>query len=215
MIIVPKGWTMTNPKWLEWAQKLQALAQAGLTYTENPYDKERYHAIREIAAEMFANHTDIDLPVMRDLYESQAGYITPKVDVRGVVFRDGQILLVKELADGGWTLPGGWVDVNEPPSTAVEREVWEESGYRVRANKILAIYDRNLHGHPAYIFHIYKLFILCELISGEPTTSLETGGAVFYPKDHLPTLSIARTTQEEIDRFFEHHFHPDWPTDFD
>ena len=206
---------MNNPKWLEWAQNLQALAQAGLTYTENPYDVERYHAIRDIAAEMVASNTDIDIQVMRDLYDSQAGYITPKVDVRGVVFRDDEILLVKELMDGCWTLPGGWVDVNEPPSIAVEREVWEESGYRVHAQKILAVYDRNQHGHPAYIFHIYKLFILCELLGGEPTTSLETGGAVFYPNDHLPPLSIARTTGEEIARFFEHRLHPDWPTDFD
>ena len=213
--MILKEYPMTNPKWLEWAQSLQALAQAGLTYTENPFDVERYHAIREIAAEMVVKNTDIDLRVMRDLYESQAGYITPKVDVRGVVFRENEILLVKELQDGGWTLPGGWVDVNESPSTAVEREVREESGYRVCAKKILAVYDRNKHGHPPYLFHIYKLFILCELLGGEPTTSLETGGAVFYAKDHIPPLSISRTTQEEITRFFEHHFHPDWPTDFD
>jgi ADP-ribose pyrophosphatase YjhB (NUDIX family) len=213
--MIPKEYLMTNPKWLEWAQSLQALAQAGLTYTENPYDVERYHAIREIAAEMVAKNTDIDLRVMRDLYESQAGYITPKVDVRGVVFRENEILLVKELLDGGWTLPGGWVDVNESPSAAVEREVREESGYRVCAKKILAVYDRNKHGHPPYLFHIYKLFILCELLGGEPTTSFETGGAVFYAKDHIPPLSISRTTQEEITRIFEHHFHPDWPTDFD
>jgi ADP-ribose pyrophosphatase YjhB (NUDIX family) len=206
---------MTIPKWLEWAQNLQALAQSGLTYSPNPFDIQRYEAIREIAAEMLATYSQVDLPIIRDLYETQAGYTTPKVDSRGVVFKDDQILLVRELADGGFTLPGGWVDVNEPPSLAVEREVWEETGYRVKAKKILAVYDRNKHGHPAYIFHIYKLFILCELVGGQATGSIETAEAGFFPEDQIPPLSIQRTTAEEITRFFEHHRCPDLPTDFD
>jgi ADP-ribose pyrophosphatase YjhB (NUDIX family) len=206
---------MTNPKWLEWAQNLQMLAQAGLTYSPNPYDHDRYKAIREIAAEIIATHSSADLHVIQDLFGMQAGYTTPKVDVRGVIFRGDSILLVKELEDGRWTLPGGWVDVNEGPSSAVEREVWEESGYRVRAKKMLAVYDRNKHGHPAYIFHIYKLFILCELTGGEPANSIETADATFFPEDQIPPLSIARTTQEELTRFFEHHRNPDLETDFD
>ena len=147
---------MTNPKWLEWAQNLQALAQSGLTYSPNPFDIQRYEEIRAIAAEMLSTYSQVDLPIIRDLFDAQAGYTTPKVDSRGVVFKDDRILLVRELADGGFTLPGGWVDVNEPPSSAVEREVWEETGYLVKAKKILAVYDRNKHGHPPYIFHIYK-----------------------------------------------------------
>lgn len=206
---------MTNPKWLEWAQNLQALAQSGLTYSPNPFDLQRYQAIREIAAEMVSTYSEVDLQIVRDLFDSQAGYTTPKVDVRGVVFKDDHILLVRELADGGFTLPGGWVDVNEPPSLAVEREVWEETGYQVKARKLLAVYDRNRHGHPAYIFHIYKLFILCELIGGQSNGSIETGEANFYSEDHIPPLSIARTTEEEISRFFVHHRCPDLPTDFD
>jgi ADP-ribose pyrophosphatase YjhB (NUDIX family) len=206
---------MTNPKWLEWAQNLQALAQSGLTYSPNPFDLQRYEEIREIAAEMISTYSETDLQVIRDLYESQAGYTTPKVDARGVVFKDNKILLVRELADGGFTLPGGWVDVNEPPSSAVEREVWEETGYLVKAKKILAVYDRNKHGHPAYIFHIYKLFILCDLLGGQATESIETAEADFFTEDNIPPLSIQRTTAEEIARFFEHHRSPDLPTDFD
>jgi ADP-ribose pyrophosphatase YjhB (NUDIX family) len=206
---------MANPKWLEWAQNLQALAQSGLTYSPNPFDIQRYEAIRDIAAEMVSTYSQTDLPIIRDLYDTQAGYITPKVDSRGVVFKDDRILLVRELADGGFTLPGGWVDVNEPPSLAVEREVWEETGYLVKAKKILAVYDRNKHGHPAYIFHIYKLFILCELVGGQATGSIETAEADFFSEDHIPPLSIQRTTAEEIARFFEHHRSPDLPTDFD
>ncbi len=206
---------MENPKWLEWAQNLQALAQSGLTYSPNPFDVQRYQAIREIAAEMISAYAEIDLKIVHDLYEAQSGYTTPKVDVRGVVFKNDQILLVRELSDGGFTLPGGWVDVNESPSSAVEREVWEETGYEVKAKKLLALYDRNKHGHPAYIFHIYKVFILCDLIGGQPAGSIETGEANFYSEDQIPPLSIARTTVEEIARFYEHHRHPDMPTDFD
>ncbi|HNT55998.1 MAG TPA: NUDIX domain-containing protein, partial [Anaerolineaceae bacterium] len=130
-------------------------------------------------------------------------------------FRDDKILLVKERVDGGWTLPGGWIDVGEPPSLAAEREVWEESGYRVRATRLLALFDRNRHGHPAYIFHIYKLFIACDLLGGEPSTSIETDGAEFFAEDALPPLSVPRTSADELTAMFRHHRQPGLPTDFD
>ncbi len=207
---------MTQPKWLEWAQRLQALAQSGLAYTPNPYDAERYRALQAIAAEIITAHSNVGAEVVAEVLMREAGYATPKVDIRGVVFdAQGRLLLVKERADGGWTLPGGWVDVGEPPSRAVEREVWEESGYRVRAVKLLALYDRNCHGHPPYLFHLYKIFMRCELLGGEPQTSLETDGVGFFAADAIPPLSLARTTLDEIQRMFEHYRHPDWPADFD
>jgi ADP-ribose pyrophosphatase YjhB (NUDIX family) len=206
---------MTIPKWLEWGQKLQALARAGLSYTENKFDVERYHEITDIAAEIIATHADVDDSVIKSIYDDQVGYQTPKVDARGVVFKDDKILLVKELSDGCWTLPGGWMDVNETPGEAVAREVHEEAGYIVRPVKLMAIYDRRLHGHPPYMFHIYKLFFMCDLIGGEATTSIETGGAEFFDLNNLPPLSITRNTLEEIQRCFVHHHQPDLPTEFD
>jgi ADP-ribose pyrophosphatase YjhB (NUDIX family) len=206
---------MPNPKWLEWGQQIAAIAQSGLAYSPNVYDRERYEDLRQIAAEILSTYTDTDSTVIQAILDSQAGYTTPKIDIRGVVFKDDKILLVRELADGGWTLPGGWADVNEPPSLAVEREVWEESGYEVKAVKVLALFDRNKHGHPPYIFHTYKIYFLCDLIGGQPRESIETGGAEFYGEEVLPPLSLARTTPEVLARLFEHHRHPDWPTDFD
>lgn len=203
------------PQWLNWAQKLAALAQSGLTYSLNPFEHERYKEIQKIAAEMIANNSSLSLDHVMDLVGNEEGYATPKLDVRGVVFKDGKILLVKELADGGWTLPGGFIDVGEPPSRAVEREVWEESGYRVKATKLLAVLDRNQHGHPPYIFHLYKLFIRCDLIGGQPADSVETAGADFFAEDDHPPLSIARFTEEELQRMFQHLRQPDLPTDFD
>jgi ADP-ribose pyrophosphatase YjhB (NUDIX family) len=206
---------MTPPEWLVWAQKLDALAQAGLTFTQNPFDIERYHKIREISADIISSYSQIDTREIQDLLDQQAGYATPKIDVRGVVFKDEKILLVKELVDGHWTLPGGWVDVNEPPSRAAEREVGEESGFRVKASRLLAIYDRNLHGFPPYIFHSYKLFVLCDLIDGSPATSIETGGAEFFPEDAIPDLSLPRTTPEVIRRMYALYRNPGAPADFD
>ena len=153
---------------LEWARRLNALAQTGLTFAENPYDIERYTAIRTIAAEMIAQGSGWTAGQVLDLLACDAGYATPKVDVRGVVFRDGKILLVQERSDGLWTLPGGWADVGDSPADAVVREIREESGYETRATKLLALLDRNRHGHPPHVNHIYKVFIRCEIIGGSP-----------------------------------------------
>ena len=169
-----------------------------------------------MAAEITAAHTGMQTEFVAGIFDNEAGYATPKLDARGVVFSQGRILLVNELVDGGSSLPGGWVDINKTlPAQAVEREVLEESGYQVKASKLLALFDRNLHGHPPYMFHIYKMFFLCDLLGGEGTTSMETGGADFFAPDNLPPLSTPRTTIEEIERIFFHMQNPDLPTDFD
>jgi len=208
---------MPDPKWLGWVQQVQALAQDGLAYAQSPFDLERYHALQSVAARIIAEYSTQDFEKVDGLFTQQAGYATPKLDCRGVVFRDGKLLLVKELADGGWTLPGGWVDVGEPPSVAVEREVWEESGYRVKARKLLALDDRSnpRHGHPPYIFHTYKMFVLCDFLGGEPAISIETGGAEFFGEDEIPPLSIMRTSTEQIQRMFAHYRNPQLPSEFD
>ncbi len=205
-----------EPQWLRWAKKLQELSQTGLHYAQDdPFQIERYKAIREIAAEMFAAHSNLNRDTAQTLFESQVGHATPKVDVRGVVFRDDAILLVRERSDGRWTLPGGWADPGESPGEAVAREVYEESGYEVRATKLLALYDRTRQGHPPHPFYIYKAFFLCKLNGGAPTHSKETDGVGFFAEDDIPPLSTGRTLPAQIARFFAHRRSPDWPTDFD
>jgi ADP-ribose pyrophosphatase YjhB (NUDIX family) len=205
-------------QWLEWAQKLQAIAQNGLTYSPNPYDIERYRQIQQITAEIMANYSHAEPSHILDLFSREEGYATPKVDVRGAVFQEDKILLVKERNDNGfWTLPGGWVDVGESPSTAIVREVYEESGYQTQVVKLLAVYDRNhpRHGHPPLEYHAYKLFFLCELLGGKPTNSYETEDATFFGENEIPQLSLSRVVPSQISRLFEHYRHPDYPTDFD
>jgi ADP-ribose pyrophosphatase YjhB (NUDIX family) len=204
-----------NEKWLELAQKLQSIAQSGLFYSDNQFEIERYKQIMEIAEEMISVQTGVDKDKIDHLFMSEAGHSTPKVDVRGVVFKDGKILLVKEKVDGKWTVPGGWADVGFSPSENAEREVFEESGYKVKAKKVLAVYDRNKQGHTPYIFHLYKIFFLCEIVGGESKTSYETDDVGFFDLNELPPLSTGRITQKQIERFFEHYRNPDLPTDFD
>ncbi|MBN1155066.1 NUDIX hydrolase [candidate division KSB1 bacterium] len=208
---------MSEPLLLKWARELMAIAQSGMHYTDNVYDKERFIRVRQLAAEMIANNSALDLNHVLKIMESEGGYATPKVDVRGVVFREDKILLVREIMDQNrWTLPGGWADVNESPAESVEREVYEESGFRTKVDKVLAVYDRTKQGHvPAYIFHIYKLFFHCTITGGEAAASMETSEVGFFSEKEIPELSVARVTDKQIRRFFEHHRHPDLPTDFD
>ena len=207
---------MTLPKWLEWSQQIQAIAQCGMAYTTNPFDRERYEKLTHLAAEIMAVQTQSDAGEVLKIFSAQEGYATPKIDVRGVLFKEHKILLVRELMDGGrWTLPGGWVDVNDAPSVSVEREMREEAGVIVKAVKLLAVYDRNLHGHPYFPFHAYKLFFLCEGSGKSTPDPLETSDPTYFGEEELPELSTPRVTEPEIRRMFEHHRHPEFATDLD
>ncbi|KPK38942.1 MAG: ADP-ribose pyrophosphatase [Phycisphaerae bacterium SG8_4] len=205
-----------EPKWLNWAKRLQAIAQNGLTFAEGHFDLERYEQVRQIAAEILADKTGAKTQDVLQLFAREKDYATPKVDVRGAAFRDGRILLVKERSDGLWALPGGWADVGESPSESVEREVWEESGFRVEAERLAAVYDRSKHPHkPLMHYHVYKLFFICEITAGEPTTSRETEKVAFFNANDLPELSITKTLPEQITKMFEYYRQPELPVYFD
>ncbi|MDQ3910389.1 MAG: NUDIX hydrolase [Actinomycetota bacterium] len=192
-------------KWLDWVRRLQAIAQSGLTYAKDSYDLERYEQVRRVAAEIAAHHSEATIDHIEGLFSEESGYATPKLDIRAVVLDEkGAVLLVKEKEDGLWTLPGGWVDVGESPSEAVEREVKEESGYEVRAVRLLALWDRDKHPHPPLPFHVYKLYFECELLGGEPlAASTETEGVGFFRIDALPEMSLGRVTPRQIERLLE------------
>jgi ADP-ribose pyrophosphatase YjhB (NUDIX family) len=202
---------------LEWARKVQAIAQNGLLFSRDPFERERYEQLRELAASILASELELPLEQVKGFYSADTGYATPKVDVRGGVFQDDRVLMVREISDGKWTLPGGWVDVNDSPSGAVQREIREESGYLAKAVKLAALLDKNnpAHGHPPGITHIYKLFFLCELTGGQATTSSETDAVDFFPVDSLPPLSTGRATESQIRRLYQHHLDKSLPTDFD
>jgi ADP-ribose pyrophosphatase YjhB (NUDIX family) len=201
--------------WIMWARRLQATAQTGLTYAKDQYDVERYEEMRELAAEIASYGAEADIVKVRELFAHDAGYTTPKVDVRAAVFRDGEILLVRERSDGLWTLPGGWADPGDSPAEAVEREVREESGFEARATRLLMVLDRDRHGHPAFPFSVYRMFFRCELTGGAAKTSYETTDVGFFAENAIPDLSLMRVTPALIDRLFEQARHPERPTEFD
>jgi ADP-ribose pyrophosphatase YjhB (NUDIX family) len=207
---------MDEPKWLLWARELQAIAQTGLTFCSDRYDVERYQRLRAIAAEMLALGSGAPLERISALFEQDLGYPTPKVDVRGAVFRDERILLVREVSDGRWTLPGGWADVNQSAKECVEREIQEESGFQARALKLAAVWDYRRQGHvSSHPYSIYKLFFICELIGGAASLSVETSAVEFFQLEQLPELSLGRVTPAQIARMYEHRRHPELMTEFD
>ena len=202
-------------RWIEWVRRLQAIEQNGLMFSKDPFDRERYEQVRSVAAEILASSTEMDTALIHNLLQGEQGYATPKIDVRGAVFQENRLLFVREKADGLWTLPGGWADVGESPTEAVVREIQEESGFETQVCKLVALYDRRKHEHPPMLFHVYKAFFLCDLLGGRAAPSLETSEVVFFGRDELPPLSMARVTLRQIDRLFAHHANRGLPTEFD
>jgi ADP-ribose pyrophosphatase YjhB (NUDIX family) len=203
------------PLWLSWAREIQALAQTGNHYAVNEYQHERYQRLAKIAAEIISQSAGLDYPPLADAFHAQVGYATPRVDVRAAIFQGERLLLVQERSDGGWTLPGGWADVGDVPSQAAEREAWEEAGVRVKARRVIGVYDANRTG-PLEIFHAYKIVFLCDYITGEPRPSLETAAADFFSPAEIPSaLSGERTLPRHIHDAYAALADPDLPTVFD
>jgi len=203
-----------SPKWLEWAREIFSLSQSGITYSGNQYDIDRYRRLQEITAEMIASQSDMPKESVQESFSMQAGYITPKVDVRGAVVRDNKILLIQERADGNWAMPGGWADLGNSPASVAEREVFEESGFHVKAEKVVAVIDAN-RIQPLEFYHAYKIIFLCKLLDGEPRISHETLAVDFFELNKLPPLSIYRTNEDMLREVFAHVQDPDRPTAFD
>lgn len=202
------------PKWLEWAREIFSLSQSGITYSGNQYDIDRYRRLQEITAEMIASQSDMPKESVQESFSMQAGYITPKVDVRGAVVRDNKILLIQERADDKWAMPGGWADLGNSPASVAEREVFEESGFHVKAEKVVSVIDAN-RIQPLEFYHAYTIIFLCKLLDGEPRISHETLAVDFFELNKLPPLSVYRTNEDMLREVFAHVQAPARPTAFD
>lgn len=204
-----------NHRWLEWAKQIQAIAQTGLAYTKDVYDRERFEDLRQMSVDILAHYTETDPGKIKLAFASDTGYATPKVDIRGVVFRDGKLLLVREKHDGVWALPGGWADIGLSPSEVAVKEIKEESGFDAKPVRLLAVLDKKFHGHPPEPYHIYKLFIRCDITGGSATTGVETSAVGFFGEDELPVLSVERNTEAQLRTMFEFLRDPDKPVILD
>jgi len=210
---------VSQQDWLGWVERLQAIAQAGLELSDGPYDRERYLALRALATEIAAAHLELGSPAERrrldELLAGDGGYPTPKVDVRALVRRGREVLLVRERVDGRWSLPGGWADVGWAPAAMVEREVAEESGFQVRARRLLALWDRARHNSNPSLHSVYKVAVACDLLGGTARPSVETLDVGWFDADALPELSTDRITAAQIARLIQLDDHPELPPDLD
>ncbi len=207
---------MSQLQWTEWAEQIRAIAQNGLTYCHEDFDIERYHQLQRLAHEMTASLANAPITKVDHFFLPEQGYVTPKLDVRSGVFRDDKILLVRERDDHCWSLPGGWADVCEPPARGAERETFEESGYVVKTEKLVALRDSHRHPyHPRNPHHIIKMIFLCSLQGGEPAVNTEISEIDFFHLDKLPELSQGRTIQTDIELLYQHNTNEALPTDFD
>lgn len=206
---------MDIPQWLIWAREIQALSQTGLTFAHNEYDIERNKRLLEIAAEIIETYSQFSKERLVHDFSQQPGYATPKIDVRGAVFRDEKILLVQEKMDGKWCMPGGWVDVGEAPAASIIREVKEESGFDVVTKKIVAVYDANRSGRPLSLYHAFKIIFLCDIVGGQATPSAETEAVDFFAFNNLPELSENRTSRRHLAEVHQHLLNKNRPTSFD
>ncbi|WP_072524837.1 NUDIX hydrolase N-terminal domain-containing protein [Clostridium sp. Marseille-P3244] len=203
-----------NERWLQWAVELQSIAQAGLFYVKDDFDRERFQRIRDIAAEMLAYKTEIPLDKVKDLFCCEIGYQTPKIDTRAAIFQEDKILLVKEK-NGKWSLPGGWVDVDLSVKENVIKEVREEAGLKVSADRVIAVEDREKHNQPVYAYKVCKIFVLCTVLGGSFQENTETVESRYFGLEELPELSEEKNNREQIEMCFEAYRSENWEPFFD
>lgn len=201
-------------KWLDWAVELQSIAQCALTYCRDDYDRERFERVREIAAEMVSLQSEIPIDKVKDLFCGETGYQTPKLDTRAAIFKEDKILLVQEN-NGMWSLPGGWVDVDRSVKENTVKEVREEAGLLVSADRIIAVQDREKHNLPVYAYRICKIFVLCSVLGGSFQKNMETVDSAYFAFNELPQLAEEKNNEEQIRMCFDAYHDPGWVTFFD
>lgn len=202
---------------LDLSREIRSISKTGLAFSENPYDLERFKQLEKIAIEMISGHSQYSKEFLNDVFSAEAGYVTPKLDVRSAVFKENKILMVKEKSTSAWTLPGGYVDVNESISSAAEREVFEESGFQVKAKKIAALYDHRKHGYKPRLYHFHKIYVICDLEGGSAKTNVETSDIAFLSVDEIENIALdpGRITKSHALRMFDHYLQAGLPVDFD
>ena len=202
-------------KWLAYIKRIHALSQTGFNFTKSDYDKDRYEELIDISLRMMQDLTEVEPEKIKMTFIEEKNYLTPKPDVRAIVFKDNKMLLVREKVDGNWCPPGGWADIGYSPAEVAVKEAWEESGLKVKTGRLLAVLEKGKHPHPPSPFYVYKMFILCEIVGGELGGGTETLGADFFGLDELPELSLDRITKSQIELMFEFLANPTKEVVFD
>ena len=211
-----KGFLMEEvDQFTKWATNLQSIAQAGLHYGKDVFDRRRYEQVRKIAGEMMQAKTGLSKEQIKTLFLGDEGYQTPKIETRAAIFKDAKILLVRERMAQEWSLPGGWNDYDQTTAQNCVKEAREESGRIVKPVKLIAVQDRNHHNKPILATNVTKIFYLCKEISREFVPNDETDACDYFALDNLPKLSLDRNTKEQIEMCFKASKDPNWQTLFE
>ncbi len=199
---------MEEKKWLDIAKKLQSIAQAGLEYSKDKYDLERFEEIRKVSIDIMECYTDIEREKIKNLFAGETGYQTPKIDIRAAVFHENKILMVKEKLDNRWSLPGGWADIDLSLKENLIKEAMEEAGEKIIPERILAVYDRNRNTNILFPHSVYKIFVQCKYLESKFVENIETEETGFFSVDQLPELSETRNTASQIKMCFRYKDKP-------
>jgi len=187
-------------------KRIQALAEIGLEFSHNIFDRERYEELHEISLQMLNQITDVPVEKITPVIQDKNGYKTPKVDVRAVVFNENnEILLIQEKADNRWAMPGGWADVGYSPSEVAVKECFEEAGLKVETSKLLAVLDKQKQNMPPAFEYVYKIFLLCTKLNDNISVGSETSDVGWFDEQNLPELSTPRNTVDQIKLMFQYH----------
>lgn len=201
-------------KLIEYIMEIQSMAQSALFYVKDAYDKERFERLRDISAEMMALKTDLPIETVKNLFCSDYGYQTPKVDTRAAIFKDDKILLVHEN-NGTWSMPGGWCDFNISPVENTVKETKEEAGKDIEVKSVISVQNRDNHNVPPYAYAIVKIFYLCEEIGGDFNDNIETTEIAYFAENELPNMAQEKCNEEQVHMCFEAYRTKNWRTQFD
>ena len=207
---------MTNKKLLNEIKKLKAITDVGLLYANNEYDKERYSALQNISFKLLNIVSGKSIESLKESFPSVKDYPTPKVDIRGLLLSaDKKILLIKESADGKWSLPGGWADIGETPKEVIIKEFKEETGLDVIPKALLALFDKRMHAHPPQPFYVYKMVFYCEPVSSHINKGFDVLDAAYFDVEHLPELSEDRILKSQVELVYKKVISSDLTSYFD
>jgi len=166
-------------KLLDILDELRAMAQTGLNFADNQYDRERYERLLEIVHESYGGTFDLPPEEVRDRMARELGQVTPKVASSAAIFdAEGRVLLVKRPNTGTWCLPGGAVKIGETPAECAERETTEETGFTIEATEVAAVGTKEPRADSPW--HTVQLVYLGRRTGGQLQPSEEEAEAVRY-----------------------------------
>ena len=188
---------MKTSDFVKYLQRMIALTDTGLTFTKDPFDRERYEDLRSLLSEMLNQESDLDAEEVAEVLKPTSAYVTPLMDVRAWIVEDEKICLVRGQGENDWALPGGFGEVGYSPTENILKEIEEETGFEAKVERLLAVFDTNRFQLQSKQYA--KFIFECKLLDGQFQKNQEIADLQFFAIDQLPNLSEKRITKEQIE----------------